>query len=143
MKKLSLAGIFVCILCILAISIGTTGAFTRKSSEKKPHPMLMKLESTNQDYVRLLGGPPETASMRSGLVSLAPGKSVGKHSTENYEEMVIVLHGTGDLQIGGGDTLHLAQGYASYCPSHTVHDVLNTGSDTLRYIYIVASTNLK
>lgn len=33
-------------------------------------------------YQRLLAGPPESLALRSGLVTLAPGASVGKHNTE-------------------------------------------------------------
>jgi quercetin dioxygenase-like cupin family protein len=76
--------------------------------------------------------------MRSGVVALARGKSVGKHSTERYEELVIVLQGQGEIQITGGQKLGLHKDEAAYCPPHTEHDVLNTGTDTLRYIYVVA-----
>ncbi len=105
---------------------------------KKPVPKLIQLDPKGQDYLRILGGPPETFTMRSGLVILAPQKSVGKHNTENYEELVIILDGQADMQIIGGDNIQLTKGFAAYCPPHTEHDVLNIGNVTLRYIYIVA-----
>jgi quercetin dioxygenase-like cupin family protein len=78
--------------------------------------------------------------MRSGYMILAPSKSVGKHSTKGYEEAVIVLAGKGEMRITGGPTLHL-RGYSiAYCPPMTEHDVVNTGPDTLRYIWLVAKT---
>ena len=105
---------------------------------KGPFPKVLKFDPQGQGYQRLLGGPPETSTMRSGLVILAPGKSVGEHNTDNYEELVIILQGQADMRITGGETLRLAAGYAAYCPSHTEHDVLNTGTGLLRYVYVVS-----
>jgi mannose-6-phosphate isomerase-like protein (cupin superfamily) len=104
----------------------------------KPTPHLIKLNMKSTNYQRVLSGSPETSTMRSGLVTLAPGKAVGKHNTEKFEELVVILEGNGVMLLSDGDTLHFSKGDAAYCPYHTEHDVLNTGSDTLRYIYIVA-----
>jgi mannose-6-phosphate isomerase-like protein (cupin superfamily) len=71
-------------------------------------------------------------------VVLAPAKSVGKHSTKSYEEVVIVLAGTGEMRITGGKTMKLRPDVVAYCPPKTEHDVVNTGSVSLRYLYIVA-----
>jgi len=105
---------------------------------KGPVPKVIKLDSQGQEYVCVLGGLPETTTMRSGLISLAPQKSVGKHNTENYEELVIILDGQAEMRITDGERLRLAKGFAAYCPAHTEHDVLNIGNETLRYIYVVA-----
>jgi quercetin dioxygenase-like cupin family protein len=105
---------------------------------KKPVPKMIQLDPKGQDYLRILAGPPETFTLRSGLVVLAPQKSVGKHNTGNYEELVIILDGQAEMQIIGGESMRLTKGFAAYCPPHTEHDVLNIGQDTLRYIYIVA-----
>ena len=107
--------------------------------DKRPAPKVLKLDPQGQGYQRLLGGPPETSTMRSGLVVLAPGKSVGRHNTDNYEELVIILQGQGEMRITGGATLRLAAGLAAYCPSHTEHDVLNTGAGPLQYVYVAAA----
>ena len=88
----------------------------------------------------LLGGPPESVSMRSGLVTLSAGSSVGRHNTGNHEELIIVFEGQGDLQISGQDSLAISAGVAAYCPPDTDHDVVNTGASPLRYIYVVART---
>ena len=103
-----------------------------------PRPKVIRLEAEGRGYVRLLGGPPETSTMRSGLVTLAPGTTVGKHSTQGFEELVIVLEGQGELRVTGGETLRLSEGTAAYCPPRTEHDVVNTGTKPLRYIYVVA-----
>ena len=92
------------------------------------------------DYQRLLAGPPESLALRAGMVTLAPGASVGKHNTEGYEELIVVLGGSGVLlQEEGGETL-LDVRHFCYCPPHAGHDVRNTGTEPLRYVYVVAKT---
>jgi len=124
----------ICPLLIIVVHIYPQA----KDTTRHPSPKVLKLDDAGKGYLRLLGGPPETSTMRSGLVALAPTKSVGKHSTENYEEIVVVLKGEGEMPITGGDTLHFKEGEVIYCPSQTEHDVTNTGSGELRYLYVVA-----
>jgi mannose-6-phosphate isomerase-like protein (cupin superfamily) len=101
-------------------------------------PRVIQLEPIAKEYTRVLGGPPETVTMRSGQVVLAPGKAVGEHGTEGYEEVVIVLAGSGEIRVAGGTTLSLPPGSVAYCPPRTTHDVVNTGAVPLRYLYVVA-----
>ncbi|HTS03817.1 MAG TPA: cupin domain-containing protein [Thermoanaerobaculia bacterium] len=105
---------------------------------KGPTPKIILLEPGDKDYLPLLGGPPETASMRSGLVTLAPGKAVGAHSTGRNEEMLVPLTGSGELRIEGRAPIAIRSGLVTYTPAHTRHDVVNTGTGPLRYIYVVA-----
>jgi mannose-6-phosphate isomerase-like protein (cupin superfamily) len=104
----------------------------------KPTPKLIALDKLSSDSAQVLNGPPETVTMRSGYMVLAPSKSVGRHSTRDNEEAIVVLAGTGEMKIVGGSTLHLRSYCVAYCPPNTEHDVVNMGTDTLRYIYIVA-----
>ncbi len=104
----------------------------------KPTPKLIALDKLSSDSAQVLNGPPETVTMRSGYMVLAPLKSVGKHCTNDNEEAIVVLSGTGEMKIIGGSTLHLRPYCVAYCPTNTEHDVMNIGTDTLRYIYIVA-----
>jgi mannose-6-phosphate isomerase-like protein (cupin superfamily) len=76
--------------------------------------------------------------MRSGLVVLNPGESVGRHSTEGYEEVLVVLAGAGEMRFTSHDSLPLEAPCAAYCPPRTEHDVTNTGTAPLRYVYVVA-----
>jgi len=117
-----------------------SSVFGRQQPQSTPQPVpkVIQLDPKGQDYLRVLAGPPETSTMRSGLVTLAPQKSVGKHSTGNFEELVIILDGRAEMIITGGEALRLGKGFAAYCPPHTEHDVLNIGTEALRYIYIVA-----
>lgn len=126
-------------LCIfISIVLMVPAVAGSRSSAQNPVPKLIQLDSKGQDYVQVLGGPPETMTMRSGLITLAPKKSVGKHNTENYEELVIILEGQAEMIISGGETLRLSKGSAAYCPPQKEHDVLNVGSGPLQYIYVVA-----
>ena len=50
--------------------------------------------------------------MKSGL--LAPGKSVGKHSTQDHEEMVVVLSGHGQMVLANGNKIDIGAEVAAY-----------------------------
>jgi len=92
---------------------------------------------------RLLEGRPQTCGMRSGRVFLHPGQSCGQHSTKQNEEMLIFISGQGLLLIGEKDQFMVGQGKVTYIPPNTVHDVKNTGSEPLIYIYCVAPVSGK
>ena len=99
---------------------------------------VIKLDSNGKDYQHILDGPPVSSTMRSGLVTLAPDKSVDKHSTEKYEELVVVFEGKGKMEVTDGDTLFFEKGEVVYCPPYTEHNVTNIGKEVLRYLYVVA-----
>ena len=103
-----------------------------------PKVKVIPLEPGDQSYFLLLNGPPETGSMRSGLVTLAPGKSIGVHNTEKNEEMIVPLQGQGELQFQDRAPIVIKPGLVTYAPAHTEHNVVNTGTTPLRYIFIVA-----
>lgn len=115
-----------------------TGPAALAGQEAEPVPKVIRLDSGGKDYLRVLGGPPETSTMHAGLVTLAPGKSVGRHSTKKYEEVLVVLEGQGKMEIAGGPVLEFAKGEVLYCPPRTEHDVTNTGEGSLSYLYVVA-----
>jgi mannose-6-phosphate isomerase-like protein (cupin superfamily) len=93
----------------------------------------------SSEYQRLLGGRPQTCGMRSGRVYLKPGETCGRHSTEQYEEMLVFLSGNGIALIGEQESpFKVGQGKISYIPPHTTHNVKNTGDEPLIYIYCVA-----
>jgi quercetin dioxygenase-like cupin family protein len=76
--------------------------------------------------------------MRSGMVTLEPCQEVGQHSTEDYEEIIIILEGEGELESEGIGRMKIARGQVAYNPPDTRHNVINTGDGPLRYIYIVS-----
>jgi mannose-6-phosphate isomerase-like protein (cupin superfamily) len=106
------------------------------------------------EYQRILEGKPQTLGMRSGRVHLPPGQACGEHSTKSHEELLVFLAGQGELQIGapdpeagraaalraeGAPRRHpVGVGKVAYIPPETLHDVSNTGSEPLIYVYCVA-----
>jgi mannose-6-phosphate isomerase-like protein (cupin superfamily) len=137
MKKNNL--LFRIIVALNLLIVLSHHSYTQKNP-MKPIPKLITLDNLSPDSAQVLNGPPETVTMRSGYMVIVPSKSVGRHSTRNNEEAIVVLSGTGEMKIIGGLTLHLRPYCVAYCPPNTEHDVTNTGTDTLRYVYIVART---
>jgi mannose-6-phosphate isomerase-like protein (cupin superfamily) len=90
------------------------------------------------EYQRILEGAPQTHGMRSGRVYLEAGKACGQHSTKNHEELLVFLTGQGELWIGESERLPVGAGKVAYIPPETLHDVKNTGTGPLAYIYCVA-----
>jgi mannose-6-phosphate isomerase-like protein (cupin superfamily) len=105
-----------------------------------PQIRVVNADPGDSPYYWLLKGDPETKSFRSGVVTLAPGKSVGFHNTEKNEEMLVPLEGQGELQFKLTDHAPIAirPGLITYAPAHVEHNVVNTGSTSLRYIFITA-----
>jgi mannose-6-phosphate isomerase-like protein (cupin superfamily) len=133
--------LFVCLLAVLlSFPILLAGPPFALAEDAKPHAKVIPFESSGKDFQPLLSGPPETVTMKSGLVTLSPGKSVGKHSTGQHEEMLVILAGSGGMIFKDGSAMQIAANQALYCPPNTEHDVKNTGTGTLRYVYIVART---
>ena len=87
---------------------------------------------------RLLSGEPQTLGMRSGRVYLAPGQACGQHSTKDREELLVFLAGQGELIIDEKGRFQVGLGQVAYIPRQTNHDVKNTGTEPLVYVYCVA-----
>jgi quercetin dioxygenase-like cupin family protein len=103
---------------------------------------VIALDAGASSYLPVLEGPPGNLTLRSGVVTLDPGSGVGAHSTEDFEELIIVLTGEGELRIMGHAPLAIAVGQAAYCPPQSEHDVVNTGAGLLRYVFVVAKTKV-
>jgi mannose-6-phosphate isomerase-like protein (cupin superfamily) len=118
-----------------------TAIAERPANAENPQPSakVVELDTHGKDYLPLLSGPPESVTMRSGLVVLEPQKSVGKHTTGQNEEILIVLEGSGEMIFHDRNSLPVQANHAIYCPPQTEHDVRNTGTTILRYVYVVAS----
>jgi mannose-6-phosphate isomerase-like protein (cupin superfamily) len=96
-----------------------------------------ELPTDGSEYFEILGKS-NAERLRSGLVTLMPGRDVGWHSTETYEELLVILNGCGKLLSKGHADMDIACGQIAYNPPQTEHNVINTGPEPLRYIYIVA-----
>jgi mannose-6-phosphate isomerase-like protein (cupin superfamily) len=107
-------------------------------SPLKEEPRRISYFPGDQPYVCLLNGTSESKNMHSGYVVLSPGEAVGEHSTGSAEELLIPLSGEGEMRIPGYAPFAVSSGCVLYNPPHTTHDVINTGSQPLKYIYVVA-----
>ena len=91
------------------------------------------------EYQPLLAGSPQTCGMRSGRVCLQPGEDCGVHSTQAHEETLVFLSGSGTAFIGEKMTAsEVGEGKICYIPPYTSHNIKNTGTKPLVYIYCVA-----
>ena len=123
---------------VLAAAVLAGSAASLADDQSAPQIRSIPLEPGDQSYFLLLKGPPETKSFRSGLVTLAPGNSIGVHNSGVNEEMIVPLEGEGELRFANHPPLLIKSGLITYAPAHTEHDVINTGSGPLRYIFITA-----
>jgi len=76
--------------------------------------------------------------MRSGFVHLLSGEKVGWHTTGVNEESLVILHGRGEVTIEGQASIPLTAPMMVYIPPATRHNVKNSGTEPLEYVYVVA-----
>jgi quercetin dioxygenase-like cupin family protein len=122
------------LLCV-CLTLGVVAAQERA----RPEPMTFPLDCAGGDCP-LLKGAPQTSGMRGGSVKLKPGESVGWHSTSANEEALVILRGTGVANIEGHPNVTLTEKSLAYIPPQTRHNVVNTGTQMLEYVWVVAPT---
>lgn len=93
--------------------------------------------NTEQNYQRLIPGAPQSCGMKSGRVWLSPGADCGQHSTEGNEEQLVFLSGQGTAHVAD-EKIAVGEGKICYIPPHTPHNIYNTGTEPLIYIFCVA-----
>lgn len=124
---------------LVLIVMGLSAISAAGQSALRPRAKVVALDKADNGILPILSGPPESVTMKSGYVVLEPNQSVGKHGTEQHEEILIVLEGEGEMLFRDGSKLSLKAHTALYCPPETEHDVRNTGTAKLRYVYVVAA----
>ncbi len=118
-----------------AVAFGVIAA----QEHAKREPMTFALDCAGGDCT-LLKGAPQTSGMRGGSVKLKPGESVGWHSTAGNEEALVILHGSGVANVEGHPDVPLLEKMLAYIPPATRHNVTNTGTQALEYVWVVAPT---
>ncbi len=104
-------------------------------------PFIKELEGRGETHLPLLSEG-VASRMRAGMVTLGPGEDCGRHSTEDYEELLVILEGRGEAELDGHGALALAAGHGAYIPPGTFHNVRHRGDGPLRYVYVVAPAAL-
>lgn len=125
-------------ISLAALVIGVPFLVALAQTVAKPKAKVVELDAAATQSRSVFAGPPDTVTMRSGYVVLQPLTSVGRHSTGANEEVVITFAGIGEMRVADGSILKLKPNVVAYCPPGTEHDVFNTGSEPLRYVYVVA-----
>ncbi|MER8875593.1 cupin domain-containing protein [Mesorhizobium sp. M0684] len=69
---------------------------------------------------------------------MEPGKRLGWHS-DATEETQYIIAGTGELHIEGGTTHPVGPGSVLVLPTPVRHDLVNTGTETLRAVAFFAA----
>jgi mannose-6-phosphate isomerase-like protein (cupin superfamily) len=126
-------------ICVVALVAGVfiTRAVGAQVGDAKREPITFALDCAGGDCP-LLKGAPQTSGMRAGSVKLKPGESVGWHSTSGNEEALVILHGSGVANIEGHNDVALHERMLAYIPPATRHNVTNTGTEILEYVWVVA-----
>jgi len=104
-------------------------------------PFVKTLDAGEETHLPLLTEE-NARRMRAGMVTLGPGEDCGRHSTEDYEELLIILEGRGAAELEGHGALAPEAGQVVYIPPRTSHNVRNRGEGVLRYVYVVAPAAL-
>jgi mannose-6-phosphate isomerase-like protein (cupin superfamily) len=130
-----LIGISLCISSALGLSLSQA-----PTSRHEATTVALDCESGD---CPLLTGVPQTAGLRSGYVRLKPGESVGWHTTGNNEETLIILRGKGEAMFEGAAGMPITERMLAYIPPATRHNVKNTGTELLEYVYVVAPASEK
>jgi len=75
--------------------------------------------------------------MKSNRVYLEPSTNCGVHSTEDKEEQLVFLSGCGTAIIGE-EEVPVGVGKVCYIPPQTQHNILNTSTEPLIYVFCVS-----
>lgn len=126
-------------LVLMLTCVGLAFGAMAAQDAMKRGPMTFTLDCAGGDCP-LLKGTPQTSGMRGGSVKLKPGDSVGWHSTAANEEALVILHGSGIARIEGHPDVRLKENMLAYIPPATRHNVTNTGTEVLEYVWVVAPT---
>jgi len=128
------------VLVCLATSMVLIGCGIENRSSTMASKQFLSMSLNPQaEYQPLLTGEPQTCGMRSGRVYLKLGEECGHHSTEEHEEMLTFISGQGTAFIGENEAAHeVGKDSIIYIPPHVPHNIKNTGTEPLIYIYCVA-----
>lgn len=110
---------------------------SKSRMDKIQKPFVLRLSQSGMEKVTTILDSTKSVRMRSGFVTLQLNKNVGSHNTGKHEEILIILHGRGFVDIEGIGKKEIEEGMVVYIPPNNQHDVYGTGSSPLQYIYVV------
>jgi mannose-6-phosphate isomerase-like protein (cupin superfamily) len=129
------------ILAILCICISNPGfSQDNKLSDKSAVSKIITFNPDSTSYQEIFDGEKDSVVFYSGVVTVLPKTSGHLHSTEIYEEMIVVLEGEGQVRVTKQKNLDLKFGNIVFIPPNTEHQVFNTGTKNFKYIYIATKS---
>ncbi len=104
-------------------------------------PRLVKLESIEK-YQRLVNKDLGSSGLKSGHVVLKAGENIGEHSTNEREEIIIVLRGEGKAVVDKNKIFTIKGNHVLYIPPQTTHDIKNSGKKDLEYVFVTSKAQV-
>ncbi len=71
------------------------------------------------------------------IAEIPPGGKVSKHVHADEEQAYLILEGEGIVVIGN-KSYRVKKGYAVFIPLNTPHEVINDGTNILKYVFFNA-----
>ena len=102
---------------------------------------LVKLRS-KEKYQRLISKDLGSLGLKSGHVTLKPGENIGEHSTNEREEIIVILRGEGEAIIDKNKIFTIKANHALYIPPETGHDIKNSGDEDLEYVFVTSKAQV-
>lgn len=93
--------------------------------------LVKKLENAGRVFC-----PPETQRLKAGYVILQPGGKMKQHSTNNKEEILIILEGKATVITE--EEKEIGKGECVFFPMQTMHEVVNNSKERVSYLYVVS-----
>ena len=100
--------------------------------------LFIKALDSSRKFKRLFGNSNKQKGLAAGLMVIKKGDSVGIHNTENREEILVVLQGKAQVSVAGKRFI-LKNGMMLYIPPNSLHNVRNTETRLLKYLYVTAA----
>jgi len=128
-------------LIMLCMGINSPG-FSQDNNfrGKSAVPKIITFNPDSTSYQEIFDGEKDSVVFYSGVVTVEPNTSGHMHSTEIYEEIIVVLEGEGQVRITKQKNLDLKFGNIAFIPPNTEHQVFNTGTKNFKYIYIATKS---
>jgi len=123
---------------LLSVFFMTSLVSSERKLGKNYVPFILHLSQSGSDKVTTILDSTKSVQMRSGFVTLRPGEDVESHNTGQHEELLVILDGSGYADIEGLGKTNIEKGMVLYIPPNNQHNVYCSGSNSLRYIYVVA-----
>lgn len=79
--------------------------------------------------------PDISKRLKSGLVILRKGEEVGEHTTNEREEIIVVISGTARAIVERNE-FDVEEGHMIFIPEKKIHNMKNISDAVLKYVYI-------